>query len=133
MGNQYSRFLLCQQKVKRVREAFLGNTNELPLCPYCVEFVKKKPTPSKVVFICGHTFHLACANAWFKETPERAGSCPICEGSTKREPDSGTDSDAEMDESKSTEDKLSPAGSFANEDDKLSPAGSFANEEVRSF
>lgn len=76
-----SHFTSCQQKVQRVHAAFLKRTGELPLCPCCVEFISNSPSPSKVVFLCGHRFHMDCANKWFCEYPEKAGRCPICEGS----------------------------------------------------
>lgn len=75
-----SHFSSCQQKVQRVHAAFLKRTGELPLCPCCVEFISNQPSPSKVVFLCGHRFHMDCANKWFCEYPEKAGRCPICEG-----------------------------------------------------
>jgi len=110
--SHYARFLACQQKVKRVREAFLKQSNDLPLCPYCVEFIKIRPAPFKVVFICGHSFHLDCANKSFTDCPEKAGSCPICEKS-------GVDTDTDTDTDK--------------DDNALDGSGALSNEGVRSF
>jgi hypothetical protein len=75
-----SHFHSCQKKVQRVHEVFLNRRGELPLCPCCVEFVSNQPSPSVVVFLCGHRFHTDCANYWFLKYPNKSGRCPICEG-----------------------------------------------------
>lgn len=75
-----ARFLSCERKVQRVHEVFLSRRGELPLCPHCVEFVSNQPSPSTVVFLCGHRFHMDCANRWFVDRECKAGCCPICEG-----------------------------------------------------
>lgn len=72
-------FHSCQKKVQRVHEFFLSKRGELSLCPYCVNPLSCQSTPSEVVFICGHRFHIDCANRWFHERPEKAGMCPLCE------------------------------------------------------
>lgn len=74
-----ARFHSCQKKVQRVHEVFLSKKGEMPLCPCCVETVSSQPSPSEVVFLCGHRFHIDCTNRWFQERPEKAGNCPICE------------------------------------------------------
>lgn len=74
----WARFRSCEAKVKRAHEAFHSKTGELPLCPYCVEPCTSKRGPSKVVFLCGHRFHVECSNKWFKENPESTTHCPIC-------------------------------------------------------
>lgn len=75
-----ARFLSCERKVQRVHEVFLSLRGELPLCPHCVEFVSSQASPNTVVFLCGHRFHMDCANEWFVERACKAGRCPICEG-----------------------------------------------------
>lgn len=74
-----ARFHSCQKKVQRVHEVFLSKKGEMPLCPCCVETVSSQPSPSEVVFLCGHRFHIDCTNRWFQQRPELAGKCPICE------------------------------------------------------
>lgn len=74
------RFHSCQNKVKRVHEAFLSRHGELNLCPYCVSPVTNQPSSSHVVFLCGHRFHMECANRWFAEQPANSGQCAICDG-----------------------------------------------------
>lgn len=75
-------FRSCEKKVQRVHEVFLNRKGDLPLCPYCVEFVSGQASPSVVVFLCGHRFHIDCANRWLAEQECKDGSCPICEGPT---------------------------------------------------
>lgn len=72
------RFHNCQNKVKRVHEAFLNLQGELSLCPYCVNPVSNQPSSSHVVFLCGHRFHMECANRWFADEPSQSGQCAIC-------------------------------------------------------
>jgi len=74
------RFHNCQNKVKRVHEAFLNLQGELSLCPYCVNPVSNQPSSSHVVFLCGHRFHMECANQWFADEPSQSGVCAICTG-----------------------------------------------------
>jgi len=74
------RFHSCQNKVRRVHEAFLSREGELSLCPYCVTSVSNQPCSSHVVFLCGHRFHMECANRWFAEEPQHSGRCAICTG-----------------------------------------------------
>jgi len=78
------RFHTCQNKVKRVHDAFLSREGELSLCPYCVTSVSNQPSSSHVVFLCGHRFHMECANRWFAEEPAHSGRCAICAGGTSR-------------------------------------------------
>jgi uncharacterized membrane protein YphA (DoxX/SURF4 family) len=73
----HSNFWACERKLKRVHEAFLEQRFELPLCPCCVEPLKRQASPKIVVFLCGHRFHTSCANAWFRDTAN-ATRCPIC-------------------------------------------------------
>jgi hypothetical protein len=80
------RFHSCQNKVRRVHEAFLSLQGELSLCPYCVSSVSNQPNSSHVVFLCGHRFHMECANKWFAEEPHHSGRCAICAGGSKRWP-----------------------------------------------
>jgi len=77
------RFHKCQTKVRRVHEAFLSRQGELSLCPYCVTSVSNQPSSSHVVFLCGHRFHMECANRWFAEEPQHSGQCAICAGGSK--------------------------------------------------
>jgi len=77
------RFHSCQNKVRRVHEAFLSRQGELSLCPYCVTSVSNQPCSSHVVFLCGHRFHMECANRWFAEEPAHSGRCAICAGGAK--------------------------------------------------
>lgn len=72
-------FHSCLRKVERVHGVFSRRKGELPLCPYCVEVISDQASPQKVVFLCGHRFHMDCANRWFLENPgKKAGRCPIC-------------------------------------------------------
>jgi len=72
-------FHSCKRKVERVHGVFSRRRGELPLCPYCVEVIADQASPQKVVFLCGHRFHMDCANRWFLENPGlEAGRCPIC-------------------------------------------------------
>mmetsp|Transcript_3758 Transcript_3758/g.10005 ORF Transcript_3758/g.10005 Transcript_3758/m.10005 type:complete len:280 (+) Transcript_3758:156-995(+) len=72
-------FHSCRRKVERVHGVFSRRRGELPLCPYCVDIIADQASPQKVVFLCGHRFHMDCANRWFLENPEKkAGRCPIC-------------------------------------------------------
>lgn len=73
-----ARFRQCQAKVQHVHEAFASKSGELPVCPYCVEKISVKRGPNKVVFLCGHRFHVECSNTWFSENPDQATHCPIC-------------------------------------------------------
>lgn len=72
-------FHACERKVERVHKAFSKRKGDFPLCPYCVEPISNQPSPSKVVFLCGHRFHVDCVNKWFCEAPSKAGCCPICD------------------------------------------------------
>lgn len=71
-------FLECRRKVQHVHRELLRQDRDQLLCPYCIEFVRSEPISSKVVFHCGHCFHLHCANSFFREHEDRAGLCPIC-------------------------------------------------------
>lgn len=81
-----ARFRSCEQKVQRVHEVFTSRKGDLPLCPYCVEYVSSQSSPSVVVFLCGHRFHIDCANRWLVEQECRDGHCPICEGPASHVP-----------------------------------------------
>jgi len=81
-----ARFRSCEQKVQRVHEVFTSRKGDLPLCPYCVEYVSSQASPSVVVFLCGHRFHTDCANRWLVEQECRDGHCPICEGPASHVP-----------------------------------------------
>eukprot|EP00929_Paragymnodinium_shiwhaense_P013228 TRINITY_DN121093_c0_g1_i1.p1 TRINITY_DN121093_c0_g1~~TRINITY_DN121093_c0_g1_i1.p1 ORF type:complete len:312 (+),score=91.94 TRINITY_DN121093_c0_g1_i1:140-1075(+) len=74
----WARFRSCEAKVKRAHEAFHSKSGDLALCPYCVESLSMKRGPSKVVFLCGHRFHVQCSNKWFSENPLSSTHCPIC-------------------------------------------------------
>jgi hypothetical protein len=73
-----ARFRACQRQVKLVHEAFHSKRGDLPLCPYCVEHISCQRAPNKVVFLCGHRFHVECSNKWFQENPDVPTQCPIC-------------------------------------------------------
>mmetsp|Transcript_66554 Transcript_66554/g.214486 ORF Transcript_66554/g.214486 Transcript_66554/m.214486 type:complete len:476 (-) Transcript_66554:69-1496(-) len=75
-----ARFRMCQKKVRHVHQAFHEQDHDLPLCHYCLEFVHSKPISSRVVFHCGHTFHMICANEYFHACKDTGGGCPTCEG-----------------------------------------------------
>lgn len=75
----WAHFRACERKVRRANEVLSKRKGELPLCPFCVEPISGQPSPSKVVFLCGHRFHTDCCNEWFLESPAAAGRCPICE------------------------------------------------------
>jgi hypothetical protein len=73
----------CQQKVRRVHETFAKKKGDQLLCPYCIEYICPTARGSgPVVFLCGHRFHTDCANKWFLKHPDKAGRCPLCEGSS---------------------------------------------------
>lgn len=72
-----SQFHACKRKVERVNEVFQSkNKNEL--CPCCVEYIVTQNPAAKVVFLCGHRFHMSCTNAWFHENNCAPGRCPVC-------------------------------------------------------
>lgn len=77
-----SHFIACKQKVQRVHEVLDKSSGEFPLCPYCVNFVPSKASHSAVVFLCGHRFHVKCANRWMHEQGAMIGAghdaCPMC-------------------------------------------------------
>lgn len=73
-----SRFHSCQRKIRRVHELFLSREGEMMLCPCCVTTVSNQPSSKKVKFLCGHCFHMECANKWFLKQPRTTGRCPIC-------------------------------------------------------
>jgi len=75
-------------KVRRTNEFFSGLHTESSLCLCCVEFIPSS-SPSTVTFLCGHSFHMRCANEWYKRHSHNAeqadsstcpGRCPICAG-----------------------------------------------------
>jgi len=80
----WAHFRACERKVKRANEAFGRCHGEFPLCPYCVEPLTSQPSPSKVVFLCGHRFHTHCCNAYAAasgQSDSSGGHCPICQDS----------------------------------------------------
>lgn len=81
----WAHFRACERKVRSANDVFSNRKGELPICPYCVEAIASQPSPTKVVFLCGHRFHTECCNAWFLEAPEAAGRCPICEAAPEEE------------------------------------------------
>jgi len=84
-------FHSCQRKVQRVHEVFLKRKGEPTLCPCCVEDIgQPSPTVQPVVFLCGHRFHMYCANKWFRDNPDKAGRCPLCEGTAAQQVPKGT-------------------------------------------
>lgn len=78
-----SHFRACKRKVQRVHEVLERSSGELPLCPCCLEFVPSKASRSAVVFLCGHRFHVECANRWMHEHGATTGpgedACPLCQ------------------------------------------------------
>eukprot|EP00933_Yihiella_yeosuensis_P055608 TRINITY_DN5445_c0_g1_i1.p1 TRINITY_DN5445_c0_g1~~TRINITY_DN5445_c0_g1_i1.p1 ORF type:complete len:332 (-),score=55.36 TRINITY_DN5445_c0_g1_i1:253-1248(-) len=72
-------FHACKRQVTRVQEALMKGRDDLSLCPYCVQSILDTPHKSKVMFLCGHRFHLHCINQWYREHPQTAGGCPICD------------------------------------------------------
>eukprot|EP00933_Yihiella_yeosuensis_P055613 TRINITY_DN5445_c0_g2_i2.p1 TRINITY_DN5445_c0_g2~~TRINITY_DN5445_c0_g2_i2.p1 ORF type:complete len:327 (-),score=53.50 TRINITY_DN5445_c0_g2_i2:350-1330(-) len=73
-------FHACKKQVARVQEALMTGKDDLSLCPYCVQSLEHTLHKAKVMFLCGHRFHLGCINQWFREHPQKAGCCPICDG-----------------------------------------------------
>lgn len=71
-------FRECRRKVDQLHHHLTRHDSDDPMCPYCVDFVKGTKSSGKVVFLCGHCFHLKCANSHFRNHQERAGLCPIC-------------------------------------------------------
>jgi len=78
-----SHFLTCKKKLQRLHEVLERSSGELPLCPCCAEFVSCKASRSAVVFLCGHRFHVECANRWMREQGALTGpgddACPLCQ------------------------------------------------------
>mmetsp|Transcript_22127 Transcript_22127/g.61893 ORF Transcript_22127/g.61893 Transcript_22127/m.61893 type:complete len:372 (-) Transcript_22127:65-1180(-) len=74
----YARFQSCRTDVQRAQSVLMKGEGDEPLCPYCLEFVRNHWLKSKVVFICGHSFHLDCANKCFVQDDRKAGACPLC-------------------------------------------------------
>lgn len=74
-----ARFRACRTKVKSVQVAFMKGKDDVALCPCCVESVEKTPSVKKVMFLCGHRFHLHCINTWLHENGGTIGSCPVCD------------------------------------------------------
>eukprot|EP00933_Yihiella_yeosuensis_P055612 TRINITY_DN5445_c0_g2_i1.p1 TRINITY_DN5445_c0_g2~~TRINITY_DN5445_c0_g2_i1.p1 ORF type:complete len:336 (-),score=58.45 TRINITY_DN5445_c0_g2_i1:245-1252(-) len=72
-------FHACKRQVTRVQEGLMTGKDDLSLCPYCVRSILNTPNKQKVMFLCGHRFHLGCINQWFREHPQKAGCCPICD------------------------------------------------------
>lgn len=72
------RFERCKRDLQRIQEVLLKGDGDVPLCPCCVNPIKPAMFRSRVVFICGHGFHLDCANRCFLENQQLAGSCPLC-------------------------------------------------------
>jgi len=84
-----ARLLACRGDMQRVQEVLLAGDGDVPMCPCCLEYVRSSCFKSKVVFICGHSFHVGCANTCFL-LQDRAGgssrggaSCPLCAPSEK--------------------------------------------------
>jgi len=73
-----ARFMFCRTDVQRVQQVLLKGEGEVPLCPYCLEYIHNTWLKSKVVFICGHGFHLDCANKCLSQAQFSAGACPLC-------------------------------------------------------
>lgn len=67
----------CKCALSRVQHVILRGDGDAPLCPWCVDFVDGA-SKSRVVFICGHCFHMKCANAFFTLHPDKVGACPVC-------------------------------------------------------
>lgn len=70
----------CKGDVRRVQHVLLQGESDDPLCPYCLETVRNTWIKSKVVFICGHCFHMDCANLCFENDDDdvQPATCPLC-------------------------------------------------------
>jgi len=75
------RFQQCTEDVRRVQEVLLKGEGELPVCPYCVEHIKK--SSSKVSHLCGHCFHLDCVNRCCNENAHKVGACLLCSSAAR--------------------------------------------------
>jgi len=94
-------FRRCVSKIQRVHEVFQSRRGVLPLCPCCVNEVSLQPSPSVVVFLCGHRFHTTCANRFFLQKPNNRACCPICDNSAKEGEMKQNQSGNPIDEAKS--------------------------------
>jgi len=74
-----ARYRSCHSKVMRVHNAFQEHREER-LCPCCLDPVTIDPQVDVVTFLCGHRFHLACANEWLKRHHGFGKVCLICHG-----------------------------------------------------
>lgn len=73
-----SKFTSCQRKVQNLHNS-LGLGCDTPVCPCCVEVVSSTASQSsKIMFHCGHCFHMNCVNKWFRDHPGSATICPVC-------------------------------------------------------
>jgi len=132
-----ARFLACRTNVQRVQQVLLKGEGEVPLCPFCLDYIHNTWLKSKVVFICGHSFHLDCANKCLSS----AGTCPLCaeasagptagaetEDAPERTPETSKDPEDKEEEEDDSESKV---GSLGGNGVAATPAASAV--EVRSF
>lgn len=75
---QQAKFALCCKQVRRIQDMLNAPNSDVVQCPICIENVLPAPSSEAVVFLCGHRFHLKCANEWQKARAHHGGRCPIC-------------------------------------------------------
>jgi hypothetical protein len=76
--HHWARFWSCQAKIRRVHENCKNERGELLVCPYCVECLPDSRSSKKVMFLCGHQFHVGCSKKWLHEHQEATTRCPVC-------------------------------------------------------
>lgn len=101
----WARFRSCENNIQKIIVASMNYYGETPLCPYCLQMLSSKPSPSVVVFHCGHRLHLRCVNRWLSTRPGTVIECPIC---------NRANSPAELDEA--TGEIKTPLSTLANVD-----------------
>lgn len=82
-----ARFHYCKAKIQRIHDVCQKTSGEMPLCPICIDFL---PSPRHsetyiywkaeniVTFLCGHRYHLDCANSYVAMDP-KTQQCPACD------------------------------------------------------
>jgi len=78
-GRHRARYNSCHRKLMRVHDV-LRACDCQTLCPCCLDPVDSQPAPSVVAFLCGHRYHLTCANNWLFMHKGVGKVCPICDG-----------------------------------------------------
>eukprot|EP00397_Hematodinium_sp_SG-2012_P040443 GEMP01044310.1.p2 GENE.GEMP01044310.1~~GEMP01044310.1.p2 ORF type:complete len:250 (+),score=51.56 GEMP01044310.1:809-1558(+) len=73
-----ARFHYCKAKIQRIHDVCLKPTGDMPLCLICMDFLPSQPWKA-VVFLCGHRYHLGCANSLLVTLVDSQNErCPAC-------------------------------------------------------